>query len=130
MTIADGHAEREAAKAMINDAVQANNDPEATVTLGANKGYDTKAFIDALPDMKVIPPVPPTPLGDAQPFPMKSPTPRAKASHNQSENSSSRALIGSRLLEKWVMSRCKGWRRSSRCSCSRWERTTPLTWKP
>jgi hypothetical protein len=28
VTIADGHTEREAAKAMINDAVQANNDPE------------------------------------------------------------------------------------------------------
>jgi hypothetical protein len=29
------HAEREAARTMINDAVQANNDPEATITLGA-----------------------------------------------------------------------------------------------
>ena len=55
VTIADGHAEREAAKAMINDAVQANNDPEATITLGADKGYDARAFIDALTDMKVIP---------------------------------------------------------------------------
>ena len=55
VTIADGHAEREAAKAMINDAVQANNDPEATITLGADKGYDAREFIDALTDMKVIP---------------------------------------------------------------------------
>ena len=46
VTIADGHAEREAAKAMINDVVQANNDPEATITLGADKGYDARAFID------------------------------------------------------------------------------------
>ena len=55
VTIADGHAEREAAKAMINDAVQANNDPETTITLGADKGYDAREFIDALTDMKVIP---------------------------------------------------------------------------
>ncbi len=55
VTIADGHAEREAAKAMINDAVQANNDPEATITLGADKGYDAREFIDSLTDMNVIP---------------------------------------------------------------------------
>jgi hypothetical protein len=55
VTVADGHAEREAAKAMINDVVQANNDPEATITLGADKGYDAREFIDALTDMKVIP---------------------------------------------------------------------------
>jgi hypothetical protein len=39
---------------MINDAVQANNDPEATIRLGADKGYDARAVIDALTDMKVI----------------------------------------------------------------------------
>jgi len=55
VTIADGHAEREAAKAMIDDAVQAHNDPDATITLGADKGYDAREFIDALADMKVIP---------------------------------------------------------------------------
>ena len=55
VTTADGHAEREAAKAMMNDAVQATNNPEACITLGADKGYDAKAFIEALTDMKVIP---------------------------------------------------------------------------
>ncbi|NBQ96607.1 MAG: IS5 family transposase, partial [Betaproteobacteria bacterium] len=55
VTSADGHAEREAAKAMINDAVQATNNPEAHITLGADKGYDAKAFIEALTDMKVTP---------------------------------------------------------------------------
>ncbi len=46
-TIPDVHAEREAAKAMINDAVQANNDPEATITLGADKGYYAMELIDS-----------------------------------------------------------------------------------
>jgi hypothetical protein len=53
VTIADGHAERQAAKAMFHDAVQTNNDPDATITLGAEKGYDAKAPIDSLTDMKV-----------------------------------------------------------------------------
>jgi hypothetical protein len=55
VTIANGHAERQAAKAMINDAVHANNDPNATITLGADKGYDAKEFIEALANMKVTP---------------------------------------------------------------------------
>lgn len=54
VTIADGHAEREAAKAMINDAKQAA-DETAPVTLGADKGYDAAEFIEALTDMKVLP---------------------------------------------------------------------------
>ena len=55
VTIAYGHAERKAAKALINDAVQANNDPKVTITLGADKGYVAQAFTEALADMKVIP---------------------------------------------------------------------------
>jgi transposase len=54
VTIADGFAEREAAKAMMNDAVQAADNPEAEITLGADKGYDAKEFIDALQEMNVI----------------------------------------------------------------------------
>lgn len=50
VTQADGHAEREAAKAMINDARQAN--PEATI---ADKGYDAMEFITALQEMDVVP---------------------------------------------------------------------------
>jgi transposase len=53
VTQADGHAEREAAKAMIADARQAM--PEGEITLGADKGYDAAEFIQALQDMKVTP---------------------------------------------------------------------------
>lgn len=55
VTIADGYAEREAAKSMIADAVQANGDPDAQITLGADKGYDAEEFIKALQEMKVTP---------------------------------------------------------------------------
>ena len=53
VTQADGHAEREAAKAMIADAVQAN--PQAQITLGADKGYDAAEFIAALQRLEVQP---------------------------------------------------------------------------
>lgn len=53
VTQADGHAEREAAKAMVADARQVN--PEGEITLGADKGYDAAEFIQALQDMKVTP---------------------------------------------------------------------------
>jgi transposase len=53
VTQADGHAEREAAKAMIADARQVK--PEGKMTLGADKGFDAAEFIQALQDMKVTP---------------------------------------------------------------------------
>jgi transposase len=53
VTQADGHAEREAAKAMVSDVRQAN--PDAQITLGADKGYDAAEFIEALQEMKVTP---------------------------------------------------------------------------
>ena len=55
VTTADGFAEREAAKAMINDARQVPDNPNAEITLGADKGYDAKEFIDALQEMNVTP---------------------------------------------------------------------------
>ena len=55
VTTADGHAEREAAKAMIRDASQAAGDANAQITLGADKGYDAQEFIDACIEMKVTP---------------------------------------------------------------------------
>lgn len=55
VTTADGHAEREAAKVMVGDARQAKDDPAIEITLGADKGYDAKEFIDALQEMKVTP---------------------------------------------------------------------------
>ena len=54
VTQADGHAEREAAKAMINDARQ-SHEQETTLTLGADKGYDAQEFIEALQQMNVLP---------------------------------------------------------------------------
>jgi len=53
VTQADGHAERVAAKAMIGKVRQAN--PEAAVTLGADKGYDAGEFVDELRRLKVLP---------------------------------------------------------------------------
>ena len=55
VTQADGYAEREAAKAMINDARQAHEDPDVSITLGADKGYDAREFIEALQEMNVLP---------------------------------------------------------------------------
>ena len=55
VTQADGYAEREAAKAMINDARQVLPDEQTAITLGADKGYDAQEFIDACIEMKVLP---------------------------------------------------------------------------
>ena len=54
VTQADGFAEREAAKVMINDAVQAAAEG-VQVTVGADKGYDAAEFVQALHELKVIP---------------------------------------------------------------------------
>ena len=54
VTLADGYAEREAAKVMIADAKQVAGD-KAKVTLGADKGYDAAEFIEALKTMDVVP---------------------------------------------------------------------------
>jgi IS5 family transposase len=53
--MADGYAEREAAKAMIGDARQAMNDPEREITLGADKGYDAAEFVQVCQAMNVVP---------------------------------------------------------------------------
>ena len=55
VTIADGYAEREAAKVMINNARQALDDPAREITLGADKGYDAQEFVQACVEMKVTP---------------------------------------------------------------------------
>lgn len=55
VTTADGYAEREAAKRMIDDARQAAEHPAAAITLGADKGYDAQEFTDACLAMNVIP---------------------------------------------------------------------------
>jgi transposase len=61
LSIADGHAEREAAKIMIADVCQASrvssamlpNAPIKQITLGADKGYDAQEFVEALQAMNV-----------------------------------------------------------------------------
>lgn len=55
VTIADGYAEREAAKVMLNDAIQATDNQDASITVGADKGYDAEEFIDACLEMNVTP---------------------------------------------------------------------------
>jgi transposase len=55
VTMADGYAEREAAKAMIGDARQALDDPQREITLGADKGYDAAEFVQACQAMNVTP---------------------------------------------------------------------------
>ena len=54
VTQADGYAEREAAKAMMGDAVQAAPE-DSQVTLGADKGYDAQEFVEHLQSIKVQP---------------------------------------------------------------------------
>ena len=40
---------------MINHARQAHEDHDASITLGADKGYNANEFIEALQTMKVLP---------------------------------------------------------------------------
>jgi hypothetical protein len=40
---------------MLADTVQAHSTPRTTITLGADKGYDAKAFIDACSELGVVP---------------------------------------------------------------------------
>ena len=55
VTTADGYAEREAAKVMINAACEAASDDTINITLGADKGFDAKEFIEACLEMGVTP---------------------------------------------------------------------------
>jgi transposase len=55
VTQASGYAEREAAKAMLDDARQALPDEETEITVGADKGYDAQEFIEACVKIKVTP---------------------------------------------------------------------------
>ncbi|WP_028102945.1 transposase, partial [Pseudoduganella violaceinigra] len=55
VTMADGYAEREAAKAMISDARQAQKYPQREMMLGADKGYDAAEFEQACQTMNVTP---------------------------------------------------------------------------
>lgn len=55
VTVADGFKEREAAKAMINDARQALEGSSSSITLAADQGDDAAEFIQACDETKVIP---------------------------------------------------------------------------
>ncbi len=52
---ADGHAECEAAKVMLNDARQVVDAPDNEITVGADQGYDAQEFIWAYLEMKMTP---------------------------------------------------------------------------
>ena len=47
VTVADGFAEREAAKLMLDAACEATGKDVIRITVGADKGYDAKEFINA-----------------------------------------------------------------------------------
>ena len=55
VTMADGYAEREAAKVMIHAACEAASDETINITLGADKGFDAREFIEACLEMGVTP---------------------------------------------------------------------------
>jgi IS5 family transposase len=55
VTIADGYAERDGARMMINDARQGLHDTQREITLGADNGYDAEEFAAACLEMKVTP---------------------------------------------------------------------------
>ena len=55
VTTADGYAEREAAKVMIHAACEAASDETINITLGADKGFDAREFIQACLEMGVTP---------------------------------------------------------------------------
>jgi len=104
VTTADGHAEREAAKAMVGDARQAKGDPAIEITLGADKGYDAKEFIDALQEMKVTPHVAQNTAGRRCRTKLQQPW--ATPSRSKRESSSSKASVGQRPWATFVRSWC------------------------
>ncbi|MGO4813399.1 hypothetical protein AB4156_28060 [Cupriavidus sp. 2MCAB6] len=53
VTVADGRAEREATKVMVDDALQAAKDSDTAITPGADKSYDAAEFADASLEMNV-----------------------------------------------------------------------------
>lgn len=55
VTRADGHAEREAAKTMLQAVVEAADEHTLNITVGADKGYDAREFVKECLDMGVTP---------------------------------------------------------------------------
>ncbi|MDZ7867289.1 transposase [Acidovorax sp.] len=94
VTLADGYAEREAAKAMVNDARQAQADPTRTITLGADKGYDAREFIEACQAMNVIPMWRKTSQAEARLCPMRLRKAKATRYRSKRESSSSKVWLG------------------------------------
>lgn len=95
VTQADGHAERQAAKAMMADARQVN--PQGEITLGADKGYDTAEFIQALQDMNVTPHVAQNKSDRASAVPEEIAASDGYAISMQNASASNRALAGPNL---------------------------------
>ena len=73
VTLADGYAEREAAKVIINDARQSLGDAMCEITLGADKGYDAAEFIEACQEMNITPHVAQNKPGTSRLCPSQSP---------------------------------------------------------
>jgi hypothetical protein len=52
-TLADGHAERDAAVLLVNDVIQQG--PKQRVTIGADKAYDTRDFVSTVRELGAVP---------------------------------------------------------------------------
>jgi transposase len=100
MVTADGHAEREAAKAMMFDARQVN--PDGQITLGADKGYDAAEFIKALQDIQVTPHTAQNKSGRASSVPDEIAATEGYAISQQSASSLSRASAGVSSLVRFL----------------------------
>lgn len=93
---ADGFAEREATKVMIHDAKQAAKNPDAEITLGADKGYDAQEFIEACTAMSATPHVTQNTSGRRSAVPDAIASSEGMPSRSKRENSLSRAVAGPR----------------------------------
>ncbi len=103
---ADGYAEREAAKVMLNDARQATIDPDTEVTVGADKGYDAQEFIETCLAMKVTPHVAQNKSGRRSAVPEAIASSEGLRSRSKSASSLSKALAGSKQSGACVKSWC------------------------
>lgn len=117
-TRADGNAEREVAKAMINDARQAlPGDKPITITLGADKGYDAKEFIEALQEMNVLPHVAQNKSGRQSAVPDRIADSKGYAISQQSRKLIEQGFGWAKTMGTHTRCWCTGSRRLIRCLC-------------
>lgn len=101
VTIADGYAEREAAKVMITDAKQVA-DEKSQITLGADKGYDTAEFVEALTEMEVLPHLAQNTSNRKSAVPDHIAASLATLYRSKSASSTSRDLVGQSSLARFA----------------------------